>query len=232
MRNLRQSVLRRHSQASLTSTSPEDEARGRPVGPIRLGIVSHQRLIREALSALLSIEEGMGETALKPDVVLVDMPAGLEGIELLRAIQRESPDAKLLVLTDAGDKALIFEALKAGAKGFVSKNACASELGKAIRGVHEGEVWIERNVLVRSLGEECPAPVGGQGADGRATGVLTARELEVLRLLASGGTNKEIAQSLLISEKTVKSHLGNIFRKLQVTRRVQAVLHAVQQGLR
>src|SRR2546428_13944914 len=104
MRNLRQSVLRHHSQASLTSTLPEDQARGRPVGPIRLGIVSHQRLIREALSALLSIEEGMGETALKPDVVLVDMPAGPEGIELIWAIPRENPDAKLLLLTAAGEK--------------------------------------------------------------------------------------------------------------------------------
>lgn len=219
----------------MTSPPPEDESRGRLAGPIRLAIVSHQRLIREALGTLLSLEAAhytVSEAALKPNVVLVDMPTGLEGIELLRTIQRECPDAKLLVLTAAGDAALIFEALKAGAKGFVSKDACVSDLRKAIRGVHEGEVWVETNVLTRCLGKEPPAPVGGQEANERTMSALTTRERQVLRLLASGGTNKEIAKALLISEKTVKSHVSNIFRKLEVTRRVQAVLSAVRLGLR
>lgn len=234
MKHLRRSVLRRHSRADLPSRQPKDEGRGRRARPIRLAIVSNQRLIREALTVLLSVEEGIdmvGEAPLKPNVVLVDMPTGREGIELLRTIQRKSPDAKLLALTAAADEALIFEVLKAGAKGFVSKNARVSHLRKAIWGVHEGKVWVERNA-VRCLGERPPAPVGGQGASERSKSALTTREQEVLRLLASGGTNKEIAKALLISENTVKTHLSNIFLKLQVTRRLQAVLCALRQGLR
>jgi len=201
--------------------------------------------MREALSVLLSIEEGIdvvgqaddGSHTLgplhgpKPSVVLVDMPRSpLEGVELLRTIRRESPDAKLLMLAAASDEALIFRALKAGAKGCVSKNACVAELRKAIRGVHEGEVWVQRKVLVRCLGADPSAVAGREGATERANGPLATREQEILRLLAAGGTNRDIGQALFISEKTVKSHLNSIFRKLKVRRRVQAALYAVRQG--
>jgi DNA-binding NarL/FixJ family response regulator len=207
---------------------------------IRLAIVSRQRLIRDALAVLVSGDDGIavvngpgngsGPDADEPsaDVTLVDMPATAnDGIELLAAIQRKSPQSKLLLLMDTSDEALVMKALKAGAKGCISRGACASDLGKAIRRVHEGDVWAARRMLVRCLGEQPPASVNGRSPGAR----LTAREREIVQLLASGGTNKEIARALLISEKTVKAHLGSVFRKLQVTGRLQAVVYAIRQGL-
>ena len=97
--------------------------------------------------------------------------------------------------------------------------------------MHQGDAWVERKLIARFLGRDVVAAVETVDTNGRGKG-LTAREQEILRLLASGGTNKDIAQSLLISEKTVKTHLASIFRKLNVTRRLQAVVYAIQQGLR
>lgn len=216
-------------------------------GPIRVLIVAGQGLLREALRLLLTCEDGIeivGEIApgiqamgvvdeVRPHVVLIDvcMP-GSDGIELIRMIRRTSLNAKPLVLCPGGDDAGVFNALKAGAKGYVSTNASLSDLRKAIRGVHRGEEWVERKLLLRFLGGDALADVRVEETRERTRRVLTAREREVLRFLASGGTNKDIAQALFISEKTVKTHLTSIFRKLNVTRRLQAVLYAVQQGLR
>jgi two-component system nitrate/nitrite response regulator NarL len=130
-------------------------------------------------------------------------------------------------LTLTWDESALRGALTAGADGYVSKEASISELTTAIRGVHDGDAWVDRRVLLRWLRGDVSA--GGASAAGEAD-TLTAREREILGLLASGGTNKEIARTLSISDKTVKTHLNNIFRKLGVTRRLQAVLYAVRHG--
>jgi len=222
----------------------EPPARGGPALPIRLAIVSRQRLIRDALAAVLGREEGIqilgragsgsdeiDASERQADVVLVDIqpPARVDGADFLAAVRRRFPDAKLLGLMDTSDEALMVKALKAGAKGCVSTKAGVSQLGKAIRSVHEGEVWARRHVLVRCLGEDKSVPTRGDGDD--AVGGLTPREREILHWLAFGATNKAIARALVIREKTVKTHLGNVFRKLHVTGRVQAVVYALRRGL-
>lgn len=212
-------------------------------GQIRVVIADDHRLFREGLGLLLSRETGIqvaGEAAngvqaidlvsdLKPDVVLLNITLlGTDGSEVIAPIRRNSPETKPLLLTAAIDDAMIFKTLKAGAKGYLSKDASVSDLVKAIQAVHRGELWVERKLIGRFF--------GGEGFDLEedrlgTKGALTAREQEVLRLLASGNTNKDIAQALFISEKTVKSHLSSIFRKLNVTRRLQAILYALRRGL-
>jgi len=214
--------------------------------PVRVVIVHVHRLFREALDAILGREGGVeivGESAqgpsaiamietLRPDVALLEIGVpGTDGVELISTIKQKSPDTKPLILAGATDDAVILAALKAGASGYLSKDATASDLRKAIQGVHQGDAWVERKLIARFLEGDILAAVETEDANGRGKG-LTAREQEILRLLASGGTNKDIAQSLFISEKTVKTHLSSIFRKLNVTRRLQAVVYAIQQGLR
>jgi DNA-binding NarL/FixJ family response regulator len=216
-------------------------------GPIRVVIVHEQRLVSEAFRVSLNNEEGIeivGEAGhglqpidriqdLKPDVILLDIGTSeMDGIELIRKINQQCPEARLLILSAAWDEATMVTALRAGAKGYVSKNASVADLRKAIRGVHQGDMWVERKLIARLLGGEAFADVSGGNAHDPANGVLTAREQAVLRNLTLGGTNKDIAHSLLISEKTVKTHLRSIFRKLHLTRRLQAVIYAIQKGLR
>jgi len=211
----------------------------RRAAEIRVGIVSRHRLIRDALRLLVAGEEGIAVVGDYGDaeersanVILVDMPAKeTEGFALLGAIQRTSPGSKVLVLAAGSDESLYARALRAGAKGCVSRDAAVSELSRAIRRVHEGEVWAKRRVLLRCIREDSAQGPSGSTGRGDGAGRLTAREREILGLLASGRTNKEIGAALAISEKTVKSHLGSIFRKLEVTGRVQAVLCAMRYGL-
>jgi DNA-binding NarL/FixJ family response regulator len=217
-----------------------------PGGPIRSLIVHDHRLIREGLRLVLSRAEGIeivGEMAhglqtidaiseLKPDVVLLDLSAPeKDGIDLIREIKLRTPATKVLLLTAACDEAATLRALKAGAQGYLSRHAGACDLIKAIRTVLQGELWVERKLIPRLLEAEAFSDPKAESAPGRTGEGLTGREREILRLLASGGTNKEIAQALSISEKTVKSHLNSIFKKLQVTRRLKAILYAIQRGL-
>jgi DNA-binding NarL/FixJ family response regulator len=215
--------------------------------PIRVVIVDDHRLVREGLRRILAAEahvEIVGEAAdglqaigvvsdLKPDVVLLDinMPE-MDGIEAIPAIREESPEIKPLMFSAYMDEATIFRALKAGAKGYLLKDAASCDLIKAIQAVHRGEVWVERELMARFIDEEA----GGDFPEGAPTiisnGALTPREREVLRCLARGWTNKEIADALYISEKTVKSHLTSIFKKLKVPGRFRAMLHAVTLGLK
>ncbi len=128
------------------------------------------------------------------------------------------------------DKAMIFKVLKAGAKGCLSKDASISALIKAIQAVHKCELWVERKLIARFFDKDAKANPKGEGQARRPKEVLTQREKEVLSLLSTGRTNKEIAKTLFISEKTVKSHLNSIFRKLNVTGRLQAILSAINRG--
>jgi len=169
---------------------------------------------------------------LKPDIVLLNgtMPE-MNGIQVLPSIREKSLKTKALMITDNKDEAVIFKALKGGAKGYLSKDVSISDLIKAIQAVHKGELWIERKLMARFFEGEAIANSRGEGRAERPKKVLTSRKKKVLRILTTGCTNKEIAQALFISEKTVKSHLNSIFRKLDVARRLQAILYAINRGL-
>lgn len=213
---------------------------------IRVVIADDHRLFREGLHLILRQEKGIeivGEAAtgpktidvisdLKPDVVLLDitMPE-MDGIQAIPPIREKSPKTKALMLTASMDEAMIVKALQAGAKGYLSKDASISDLIKAIQSVHQGELWIERKLIARFFDGETVADSTRGDRHGATKEGLTPRQQEVLRCLTTGCTNKEIAQTLFISEKTVKSHLNSIFRKLNVTRRLQAILYSISRGL-
>jgi len=213
--------------------------------PIRVVIADARRLRREELVLILSQENGLevvGEAVngiqtidlidgLKPDVVLVDISLpDIDGIEVILPIRQKSPHTKVLVFVPTVDESTVFKLLKAGAKGYFSDDSAASDVPKAIKTVHRGEIWVARRVVSRFVEREAFADSNRENMPS-TQGTLTQREQEVLRLLATGITNKEIAQDLFISEKTVKTHVNNIFKKLNVTRRLQAVLYAIAKGL-
>jgi two-component system response regulator DegU len=216
-------------------------------GKIKLVIADDHKLFREMLRLALRPEKSIkivGEAAtgrqaidainnFKPDIALLEiiLPE-MEGIEVLPVIREKSPETKVLMLAAHKDEAKIFKALKAGAKGYVSKDASVSDLIKAIQTVHKGELWVERKQMARFFDREAVHNPTREGQLAKKKGVLTAREKEVLSLLSTGRTNKEIAKALFISEKTVKSHLNSIFRKLKVSHRLQAILHAINRGLK
>jgi DNA-binding NarL/FixJ family response regulator len=213
---------------------------------IKVVIADNQDLFRELLHLALRPErdiEIVGEAAdgrqaidlisdLKPDVALLDCSLSMmEDIEVLQAIREKSLNTKALILASNKDEATIFSALKAGAKGYISKDASISNLIKAIQVVHEGELWVERKKIARFFESEVFAESLGDSQARRPEKELSPREKEILCILASGCTNREIAKSLFISEKTVKSHLNSVYKKLNVTRRLQAILYAVNRGL-
>ncbi len=213
---------------------------------IRVVIADDHMLLREMLCQTLRQEksiEVVGEAGnglqaidvisdLKPDIVLLDiiMPE-MNGIKVLPAIREKSPKTKALMLTVAKDEGMILKALKAGAKGYLSKDVSISDLIKAIQAVHQGELWVERKLTARFVEREAIADPKGEDRSGKTKEGLTPREQEVLRFLTKGSTNKEIAKALLISERTVNSHLNSIFKKLNVNRRLQAILYAIRRGL-
>jgi DNA-binding NarL/FixJ family response regulator len=214
---------------------------------LRLLLVDDQAMFREGLRLLLGQqpdfeivgEAGDGLAALEsvrliaPDVVLMDlrMPH-LGGAEATRRIKAEAPAVKVIVLTTFEEDEEVFSALRAGAAGFLLKDAPSEKLCEAIRFAARGETWLQPSVaakLVAEFGRLAPRPVPA------ATGVLpeplSAREREVLRCLADGMSNKEIGRKLAISEGTVKNHMSQVLGKLQVLDRTQAALRARELGL-
>ena len=161
---------------------------------------------------------------LLPDVVLMDlvMPE-LDGVEATRAIRAASPATKVIVLTSFDDDEKVFPAIKAGAAGYLLKDVHPAELAEAVRKASRGEALLAPSVAARLMQEV-------SGDRPAATG-LTDRELEVLRLIARGMSNKVIARELVVSEKTVKTHVSNILAKLHLADRTQAALYAVREGL-
>ena len=169
---------------------------------------------------------------LQPDIVLLDISLPeISGLELLPIIKQKSPATKVIMLTAKDDEAIIVDALKAGARGYLSKDTSSQGLIKSIKIVHAGDFWIERRLINRILEEHNSAETNSAVVHKKNVKGLTPREQEVLQILAKGYTNKEIAQKLFISEKTVKSHLNNIFKKLEVSRRLEAILYAIKAGL-
>lgn len=205
---------------------------------IRILIADDHRIVREGLRMFLNLDKELtivGEAAngiealelsrqLKPDVVLMDliMPE-LDGISATMTIRKELPDVEVIALTSVLDNGAVISAIKAGAIGYLLKDADANELCRAIHSAAAGQVQLSPKAAQRLL-NEVRMPVGGEE-------VLTERELEVIRLLADGKSNKEIALLLNISETTVKTHVSKILSKLNLSSRTQAALYAVQVGL-
>lgn len=213
---------------------------------IRIVIAEDHRLFREGLRLILKDESGfeiIGEAAdgteavditsdLKPDVVLLDVSLPkMDGIQAVPLIKQKSPETKILMLTARKDEATIVSALDAGAQGYLSKNTSASNLIKAINVVHNNELWVERKLLAKYFNGDVRSEIEGEEQQQNTKGNLTPREQDVLNLLIKGYTNKEIANDLFISEKTVKSHLNKVFKKLNVSRRLEAIICAIKIGL-
>jgi DNA-binding NarL/FixJ family response regulator len=225
-------------------------------GTIRVLIADDQRVMREGLSMLVALIDGVevvgtasdGAEAVRlaeahrPDVVLMDlrMP-GVDGIAATADLRERLPATRVLVLTTYADEDAIVPALRAGARGYLTKDASAEQIEAAIRAVHAGQTHLDPAVqerLVNAVISRPPAaePSGpGAGASPgpgqKPPGGLTAREAEVLTLLAAGLSNAEIAKRLYLSHATVKTHINRIFAKIGARDRAQAVRYAYQHGL-
>jgi DNA-binding NarL/FixJ family response regulator len=222
---------------------------------IRVLLADDHQLFREGVGSLLERadaielvgEAATGEEAIElaegllPDIVLMDLQMpGIGGLEATRIIVRRNPHIGVLVLTMFEDDESVFAALKAGARGYVLKDADRGSLVRAIRAVAGGEALLGPSVARRVLEQVTSAPalesaavsaVSGSRPEDLMMNSLTTRELEVLRLIAQGLRNRQIAEQLVVSEKTVGNHISNIFAKLQVEDRSQAILRALRSGL-
>lgn len=206
---------------------------------IRVLIVDDQRVVRDGLAMLVGLIDGVsvvglaadGHDALalarehRPDVVLMDlrMPE-LDGVDATRQLRAELPDCHVLVLTTYADDDSLFPALQAGARGYLTKDASAEEIEQAIRAIAAGETHLDPAVQQR-LVTAVVAKDGVPPADD-----LTPREIEVLKLIASGLSNVEIAASLVVSNATVKTHVNHIFAKTGARDRAQVVRYAYERG--
>ena len=152
----------------------------------------------------------------------------LDGVGAMNQIRENNPDVKFIVLTTYDTDEYIFDAIDAGAKGYLLKDASREDLFQSVRAVHRGESLIEPGVAAKVL--DRLAQMSRQARFGGPQ-VLSERELEVLRLMAAGAANKNIASDLAISESTVKTHVTNIFQKLEVNHRTEAVTQALQRGI-
>ncbi len=209
---------------------------------IRVLIADDHNVVRGGLRALLETEEGIDviaeasdgvEAVLKarafnPDVILLDLVMPRKtGIEAIQEIKQENPDARILVLTSFSDDDKVFAAIKAGALGYLLKETSTAELLQAIRDVYHGESSLHP-AIARKLIRELNRPANNTPTIDEP---LTDREVEVLIFVARGLSNQEIADSLYISERTVRTHVSNILSKLHLANRTQAALYALKEGL-
>jgi DNA-binding NarL/FixJ family response regulator len=209
---------------------------------IQILIVDDYAVVREGLRAFISTEPGMevvgeaadGETAvqqcqlLQPDLVVMDLALpNNEGLDAIRAIKHTCPQIYILVLTNFAEEERVLAAMKAGAQGYMLKDAATQDVIRAIRDVYRGEVVLHPSVayvLLRALQTQ-------DEADEMALQTLTDREIEVLQLVARGSTNQDIATLLGIDERTVRVHVTHILQKLDLHNRTQAALFALRHGL-
>ncbi len=209
--------------------------------PIRILIADDHAIVREGLRALIETKPDMelvGQAAdgaeaiaqaraLHPDVILMDivMPH-VDGIAAIKAIKGEDPAARILVLTSFAEDEKVFPAIKAGAVGYLLKDSPPLELIQAIRDVYQGRASLHPTIAFRVIHELSRPSDLPPTAD-----PLTEREVEVLRLVAQGLSNQEIAQRLMVAERTVGTHVSNILGKLHLANRTQAALYALREGL-
>lgn len=215
---------------------------------ITVMIVDDQRLVREGIASLLALQEGIqvlgmatnGEEAiaqaveLKPQVILMDvrMPR-MDGIAATIEIRKRLPNCQVLMLTTFDDEEYIVKSLTAGASGYLLKDIPAQDLAQAVRLTHAGIYQLSPSVAGKLVGQlNLPAYRASQARKAAIPEVdLTEREMEVLRLVATGATNKEIAEKLSVSEGTVKNHMSSILTRLGLRDRLQAALFALEHGL-
>jgi NarL family two-component system response regulator LiaR len=209
--------------------------------PIRVMIVDDHPVVRRGIKSLLGEEEDIqvvGEAvngrdalekveSLKPDVILMDlvMPE-MTGIEAIEKITASHPDARILVMTSFAADDKVFPSIKAGALGYLLKDSDPEDLIRMIRQVHRGELSIHPTIarkVIQELNRPAKEPL--------TPSPITEREVEILQLLAQGMENKEIAARMVVQDATVRTHVSNILRKLQLANRVQATLYALRTGL-
>ncbi len=213
---------------------------------IRLLIVDDQRLMREGLRLLLELEQGFeivgeassGQSALdayaelRPDVVLMDirMP-GMDGVEATRRLCASWPGARVIILTTFDDDVNVFEALRAGAVGYLLKDLSGQELASAVRTVFNGGALIEPTVAKRVMTEFARLHPPARSLDEGLSEPLSERELEILKLISAGLSNREIGDRLGLTEGTVKNHITSLLQKIGARDRTQAALRARDLGL-
>lgn len=212
-----------------------------PAETIRLLIADDHAIVREGLRALFATEPGLelvgeasdGEQAvalarqLRPDVILLDMiMPRKDGLSAINEIKQHDPQARILVLTSFAEDEKVFPAIKGGALGYLLKDSSPAELLRAIRDVYHGEASLHP-AIARKLIKELNRPADLPPTEDP----LTEREVEVLRLVAQGLSNDDIAAKLVVSERTVRTHVSNILDKLHLANRTQATLYALKQGL-
>jgi DNA-binding NarL/FixJ family response regulator len=223
-----------------------------PESPVGVLVVDDQRLMRDGIASLLSLQPGIAvlgtaangqeavaqAQALRPDVILMDvrMPV-LDGVAATAQVRRALPTCQVLMLTTFDDEEYIVAALRAGAGGYLLKDLPAADLAQAILAAHKGIYQIDPGVagkMVAALTGSSPPPAAPTGApvpSAARPDALSSREIEVLRLIAQGASNREIAETLVISEGTVKNHISNILGRLGLRDRTQAALYARENGL-
>src|SRR5215204_7586649 len=217
----------------------EDELEAEEI--IRVAIADDQRLFANGLARIIDIQPDMevvgeahtGEEAVslclevEPDVVLMDlsMPV-MDGVSATRKILSFLPRTRVLILTVHTDDAHVFQGIKAGAQGYILKDCTPEDLTRAIRTVHAGETIMSQDIARKTL-----TTFESIRSNTEITPNLTERELEVIKALAQGKSNKEIALALDISEKTVRNHASNIYNKLHIFDRTQAVIYAIRRGI-
>jgi DNA-binding NarL/FixJ family response regulator len=210
---------------------------------INVIICDDQAIIREGLEMLLKLEPDIdvigraadGKEALAlaaahaPDLILMDLKMpGMNGVEATRRLRAQFPEVRVLVLTTYDDDEWLFDAIRAGAAGYLLKDTPRAEVIKAVRGTVQGRSFVDPAVAGKLLGQLAE---GQKQPAGQLTDKLTGREVDVLRLLAQGLSNAEIAQQLYLSEGTVRNHVSAIYAKLDVADRTQAALLASRHGL-
>jgi DNA-binding NarL/FixJ family response regulator len=216
-------------------------------GPIRVFVVDDHGVVRRGVRSYLSIFddievigeaadgrealerlEALGADGALPDVVLMDLAMEpVDGVAATREIRARMPDVEVVAVTSLIDQSRVEAALQAGASGYLIKDAAPEELAVAIRAARRGEIHLDAAIARRLMASLTPA----RDSAPNPFGELSERELEILRLIAEGHANKEIARQLVISERTARTHVSHILRKLGLSSRTQAALFAVREGL-
>jgi DNA-binding NarL/FixJ family response regulator len=214
---------------------------------VRVVLIDDHTVLRDGLKLLLSLErdlEVVGEaasgnegvqvaTAARPNVVVTDVGLpDIDGVEVTKQLRERVPETRVLVLTVHDEDHYIFTLMQAGASGYLLKNSAGEDLVSAIRAIASGKPWLQPEIAQRLMNFAAGIPVSPEkrGIDSLIE-PLTGREIEVLKLLAGAASNKEMADHLLISPRTVETHLANIYGKLGVRGRTEAMLWAINEGL-